>query len=42
MEIATVYEQYPREPFVFLEPSLRLQWPEAIAMLRDAGMVMRV
>lgn len=36
-EIATVYEQYPREPFLFLEPSLRLQWPEAIAMLREAG-----
>lgn len=36
-EITTVYKQYPREPFKWLEPSLRLTWPDAIAMLRDAG-----
>ena len=29
--------QFPREPFEFLEPSLRLEWPKAIAMLREAG-----
>jgi len=36
-EIKVVAEQFPREPFEFLEPTLRLEWPEAIAMLREAG-----
>ncbi|KCV72889.1 aspartyl-tRNA synthetase [Fonticula alba] len=36
-DIATVFNQYPAEPFQFLEPSLRLTFPEAIAMLREAG-----
>lgn len=36
-EIQTVSKQYPSEPFKFLEPSLRLEYAEAVAMLRDAG-----
>jgi aspartyl-tRNA synthetase len=36
-EIKVVAEQFDRAPFEFLEPSLRLEWPEAIAMLREAG-----
>ncbi|KAL5251727.1 hypothetical protein ACHWQZ_G014772 [Mnemiopsis leidyi] len=36
-EIETVYKQYPAEPFKFIEPALRLEWPEAIRMLREAG-----
>jgi aspartyl/asparaginyl-tRNA synthetase len=35
--IVTVYRQHPAEPFEFLEPSLRLTFPEAVAMLRGAG-----
>eukprot|EP00049_Salpingoeca_infusionum_P017579 m.353518 g.353518 ORF g.353518 m.353518 type:complete len:527 (-) comp16782_c0_seq1:131-1711(-) len=36
-EIAAVNKQYKRDPFVWLEPSLRIEWPEGIAMLREAG-----
>ncbi|EGF76505.1 hypothetical protein BATDEDRAFT_14798 [Batrachochytrium dendrobatidis JAM81] len=36
-ELATIQRQYPYEPFMFLEKSLRLEFPEAIAMLRGAG-----
>lgn len=36
-EIACVHRQFKREPFQWLEPSLRLEWPEGIAMLREAG-----
>lgn len=36
-EIATVNKQYPAEPFKFIEPALRLEWPEAMAMLKGAG-----
>lgn len=36
-DIAVINQQFPREPFEFLEPSLRLAWPDAIAMLREAG-----
>lgn len=36
-DIATVGEQYAAERFEFLEPSLRLEWHEGIAMLREAG-----
>lgn len=36
-DIAVVAEQFHAEPFEFLEPSLRLAWPDAIAMLREAG-----
>lgn len=39
-EINTVFKQYPAEPFKFLEPSLRLEFPEAVAMLREAGVEM--
>ncbi|XP_064643801.1 aspartate--tRNA ligase, cytoplasmic-like [Lineus longissimus] len=35
--IETVSKQYPCEPFKFLEPSLRLEFPEGIKMLREAG-----
>jgi aspartyl/asparaginyl-tRNA synthetase len=37
VEIAAVNKQFPREPFVFLEPTLRLEWSEGIKMLREAG-----
>jgi len=36
-EIDVINQQYPAEPFEFCEPSLRLEWHEAIAMLREAG-----
>eukprot|EP00730_Choanoeca_flexa_P017543 TRINITY_DN8464_c0_g1_i1.p1 TRINITY_DN8464_c0_g1~~TRINITY_DN8464_c0_g1_i1.p1 ORF type:complete len:604 (+),score=166.53 TRINITY_DN8464_c0_g1_i1:41-1852(+) len=36
-EIEVINKQFNREPFKWLEPSLVLQWPEAIAMLREAG-----
>lgn len=36
-EIATVNTQYPHEPFKFLDPPLRLEFPEAVQMLREAG-----
>ena len=36
-EIATVNRQYPAEPFTFLDPPLRLEFPEAVQMLRQAG-----
>merc|ERR1712141_787122 len=36
-EIETVNKQFPCEPFKFLEPSLVLTFPEAVAMLREAG-----
>jgi len=39
-EIETVGRQYPAEPFKFLEPSLILQYPEAVKMLNDAGVEM--
>ncbi|XP_052805970.1 aspartate--tRNA ligase, cytoplasmic-like [Mya arenaria] len=39
-EIETVNRQYPAEPFKFLEPSLRLEYKEGIAMLREAGIEM--
>ena len=32
-----VCDQYPAEPFKFLDPPLRLEFPEGIAMLREAG-----
>merc|ERR1719320_315857 len=34
-EIATVAQQFPCEPFKFLDPPLRLEFPEAVEMLRD-------
>ncbi|XP_064606714.1 aspartate--tRNA ligase, cytoplasmic-like [Liolophura sinensis] len=36
-EIETVGRQYPSLPFKFLEPSLRLEFPEAVKMLRENG-----
>lgn len=39
-EIATVYKQYPAEPFQFLEPSLVLSFTEGVQMLRDNGIEM--
>lgn len=39
-EIQTVNKQFPSEPFKFLEPTLRLEYNEALAMLREAGVEM--
>ena len=39
-EIETVARQYPSEAFKFLEPSLILQYPEAVKMLNEAGVEM--
>jgi nondiscriminating aspartyl-tRNA synthetase len=39
-EISTVNTQYPSEPFKFLDPPLRLEFPEAVAMLHEAGVEM--
>jgi len=39
-EIATVNQQFPHEPFKFLDPPLRLEFPEAVQMLREAGVEM--
>ena len=36
-EIATVGQQFPAEPFKFLDPPLRLEFPEAVEMLKEAG-----
>ena len=32
-----MHRQHPAEPFEFLEPSLRLTFPDAVAMLRENG-----
>lgn len=39
-EIDAINKQYPAEPFKFLEPSLRLEYAEGVAMLRAAGVEM--
>lgn len=39
-EIETVNRQFPSEPFKFLEPPLRLNYPEAVKMLRENGVEM--
>ncbi|CAH2245581.1 jg6521 [Pararge aegeria aegeria] len=36
-EIATVGQQFKVEPFKFLDPPLRLEFPQAISMLKEAG-----
>ncbi|XP_055945919.1 aspartate--tRNA ligase, cytoplasmic-like [Argiope bruennichi] len=36
-EISAIYKQYPAEPFKFLEPSLRLDYAQGLALLREAG-----
>lgn len=33
-------QQFPVEPFKFLDPPLRLEFPTAVAMLREAGVNM--
>ncbi|CAH2056473.1 unnamed protein product, partial [Iphiclides podalirius] len=39
-EIATVGEQFKVEPFKFLDPPLRLEFPQAIEMLKEAGVTL--
>jgi len=39
-EIETIGQQYPAEPFKFLEPSLKLDYSEAVALLAENGIVM--
>ncbi|XP_063237483.1 aspartate--tRNA ligase, cytoplasmic [Bacillus rossius redtenbacheri] len=39
-EIAAVGQQFPVEPFKFLDPPLKLEFPVAVAMLREAGVTM--
>lgn len=39
-EIATVGQQYRVEPFKFLDPPLRLEFPQAIQMLKEAGVTL--
>jgi len=36
-ELEAVRQQYPFRPFKYLEKTLRLEWPEAISLLRSAG-----
>ncbi|CAG4987798.1 unnamed protein product [Colias eurytheme] len=36
-EIATVGQQYKVEPFKFLDPPLRLEFPQAVQILKEAG-----
>jgi aspartyl-tRNA synthetase len=36
-EIEAVRRQYPSEPFLFSQQPLVLQYPQAVAMLREAG-----
>lgn len=39
-EIQVITAQYPAEPFNFLEPSLRLEYAEAVKLLAEDGVVM--
>ncbi|XP_029675158.1 aspartate--tRNA ligase, cytoplasmic [Formica exsecta] len=39
-DIAAVSQQYPVEPFKFLEPALKLEYPEAIELLAEAGVTL--
>jgi len=36
-EIAVIGKQFPAEPFLWLEKTLRLKWGDAIALLRESG-----
>lgn len=36
-EMSVIKRQFPFEPLVYTKPTLRLKYPEAIAMLREAG-----
>ncbi|XP_020279237.1 aspartate--tRNA ligase, cytoplasmic [Pseudomyrmex gracilis] len=39
-DIAAVSQQYPVEPFKFLEPALRLEYSQAIELLAEAGVTL--
>lgn len=39
-DIAAVSQQYPVESFKFLEPALKLEYPQAIEMLAEAGVTL--
>jgi aspartyl/asparaginyl-tRNA synthetase len=39
-EIAVIAEQFPAEPFTFLDPPLILEYKEGVAMLAEAGIEM--
>ncbi|XP_032680726.1 aspartate--tRNA ligase, cytoplasmic [Odontomachus brunneus] len=39
-DIAAVNQQYAVEPFKFLEPALRLEFPQAIELLAEAGVTL--
>jgi aspartyl-tRNA synthetase len=39
-EIATIRNQYPSEPFQFLEPALRLEYSEGVKLLNENGIKM--
>ncbi|XP_015178219.1 PREDICTED: aspartate--tRNA ligase, cytoplasmic [Polistes dominula] len=39
-EIAAVHQQYPVEPFKFLDPPLKLEFSEAIELLAEAGVIL--
>ncbi|XP_026824597.1 aspartate--tRNA ligase, cytoplasmic isoform X1 [Ooceraea biroi] len=39
-DIKAVSQQYPVEPFKFLEPALRLEFPQAIELLAEAGVTL--
>ncbi|KAK2578619.1 hypothetical protein KPH14_010756 [Odynerus spinipes] len=39
-EIAAVHQQYAMEPFKFLDPPLRLEFPQAIELLAEAGVTL--
>eukprot|EP00002_Diphylleia_rotans_P017779 TRINITY_DN344_c0_g1_i1.p1 TRINITY_DN344_c0_g1~~TRINITY_DN344_c0_g1_i1.p1 ORF type:complete len:662 (+),score=216.02 TRINITY_DN344_c0_g1_i1:58-2043(+) len=36
-EMEVISQQYPFEPLLYTKPTLRLNYPEAVKMLRDAG-----
>ena len=39
-DIVAVSQQYPVEPFKFLEPALRLEFPQAIELLAEADVIL--
>lgn len=39
-DIAAVAQQYPVEPFKFLEPALKLEYSQAIELLAEAGVTL--
>lgn len=40
VDIEAVGQQYPVEPFKFLEPALKLEFQEAIELLAEAGVTL--